>query len=122
LPRHRRVGRCADEVEAAAGDTRRPVAEADRGRADPGWAGRVDLAPRPRDPPGLDVADALRLRLPDAPATPPLRPDQRRAELAVREPAAPQRERPAVPAPRPAVAVVSPVDRLDRRRVDRTRF
>ena len=46
---------------------RKEAAGADRGRADPGGSGRLDLAARQEHPAGLDVADrvALRVRPPD---------------------------------------------------------
>ena len=44
-------------------DRRQEASRADRGRADPGGSGRLDLAARPEHPAGLDVADRVALRV-----------------------------------------------------------
>src|SRR5204863_3411770 len=97
------------------------AARADRGRADPGRPGRVDLAARQRHSPGLDVSDSVPLRVPHPEAAPAVRRDPESSGLLDSEPARSQGERPALPPARPALTLVSPVVHLDPRRSDRAR-
>ena len=58
-------------------DRRKEAARAERGRADPGRPGRVDLSAGPEHPAGLDVADRVALRVRPSRGSPPFRADQR---------------------------------------------
>ena len=100
---------------------REEASRADGGRADPGRPGGLDLAPRPEHPAGLDVSDALALRVRAPRSALSFREHPARRGRPFRRTPRSQRQLPARSAAEPALALVPAVVDVDpaRRRRDR---
>ncbi len=87
-------------------DQREAATRADRGRADPGRPGGLDLPARPEHPAGLDVSDSVALRVRASAGPRALSADHARTGRPLRGAPGPQRERTARATAQPALPLV----------------
>ena len=103
-------------------DRRQETARAERGRADPGRSGRVDLSSRPEHPAGLDVADRVALRVrPSGRSSRVSSEIEREVDRALRRAPRPRGQRAARAPPQPALTLVPAAVDVDPRRPRRDR-